>query len=146
MIDDAILWEIHKHTYNYFRIFKQPGSFDPMMNCNTLRELILICYTFPFLRIICDYLFEPLKHLLTGLEDNVAFMEIDMTFEFCNGCDWCSICNGILETARINLQRNPDAPLDIIKLEILNSYLYFALEKRKPKLSQTNGVWRHSVK
>ena len=81
---------------------------------------------------VCDYYFEPFKHLLVGLADNVSFMETEMGFR--NGCDWCSLCNGILETSRINLQRNPDVQLDITKLEILNSYFDIGLANRKTKV------------
>ena len=128
MIDDAILWDIHKQIdllglfrfwmYEHHRVYN--------------REAGLILYSYPLMRFVCDYAFEPFKHLLTGLGDNVSFMEIE--FDFRDGCDWCSLCNGMCETARLNLQLNPDVPLDITKLEILNSYLDVVLANRKTQI------------
>lgn len=132
MIDNDVLLDIHKQTpfQNFF--FGYWGSHEPMRDYNTYRELILIGYSYPFMRFVCDYYFEPFKHLLIGIKYNVSFMEIECDFR--NGCDWCSLCNGLLETARINLQRNPDAPLDITKIEILNSYFDIVLANRKTKV------------
>ena len=131
MIDNDILWDIHNQI-NYPEFIQRYCKYKAFFTYNTRRELILICYTFPFLLFMRDYVFEPFKHLLFGLEDNVSFMEIE--FDFCDSCDWCSLCNGMLETVRINLQRNPDAPLDITKLEILNSYFDIVLVNRKTKV------------
>lgn len=131
MIDNDILWDIHNKT-EWFDFFGDWGAYVPMRNYNTIREGILIGYSYPFMRFVCDYCYEPFKHLLFGLEDNVSFMEIECDFR--RGCDWCSLTNGMCETVRINLQRNPDAPLDITKLEILNSYFDIVLANRKTKV------------
>lgn len=131
MIDNDVLWDIHKQT-DWFSFFGDWRAYEHMRNYTTIRELSLICYTFIFLRFTCDYCFEPFKHLLFGMEDNVSFMEIECDFR--NGYNWCSLCNGIYETARIKLQCNPDAPLDITKLEIFNSYVDIVLANRKTKV------------
>ena len=134
MIDNDILWDIHNQTNFQYIFFGDWSSstYDPMMDYNTIREGILVGYLYPFMRFTCDYWYEPFKHLLFGMEDNVSFMEIECDSR--NGCDWCSLCNGLCETARINLQRNPDAPLDITKIEILNSYFDIVLANRKTKV------------
>jgi hypothetical protein len=131
MIDNDILWDIH-NKFNITEFIYYFCKYEAFFTYNTIYELIFICYTFNLLLFMCNYAFEPFKHLLFGMEDNVSFMEIEC--EFRGGCDWCSLCNGICETVRINLQRNPDAPLDITKLEILNSYFDIVLANRKTKV------------
>ena len=131
MIDNDILWDIHNQI-NWLGFFCDWGVFAPMRNYNTIRELILIGYSYPFMRFVCDYYFESFKDMMIGLEDNVSFIEIE--FKFRRGCDWCSLANGMCETVKINLQRNPDAPLDITKLEILNSYFDIVLANRKTRV------------
>ena len=59
-------------------------------------------------KIIMNYLFVPLKPVLHNLDKNVCFMEIDDKYSNIRiSCDWCSICNGIVETAKSNIVKNP---------------------------------------
>ena len=72
------------------------------------REGWLIMPHYPFLKIVMNYLFVPLKPILHNLDKNVCFMEIDDKFSNIRiACDWCSICNGIVETAKSNIVKNP---------------------------------------
>ena len=49
-------------------------------------------------------LFTPLKRILHNLDNNVCFLDIDEKFNNIRiSCDWCSICNGIMETAKQNI-------------------------------------------
>ena len=51
-----------------------------------------------------NYLFTPLKPSLHNLDKNVCFMNVQgLDYMINNNCDWCSICNGILETAKQNI-------------------------------------------
>ena len=60
-----------------------------------------------FLRKIMNYLFTPLIPALYNLDENVCFLEIDDKYNNIKiSCDWCSICNGIVETAKQNIIKN----------------------------------------
>lgn len=86
------------------------------------------------------YLFVPLKSALHNLDKNVCFLDIvenKNNISFIVGCDWCSICNGIIETAKQNIIQNPTLlkQIDFKKLKIMNKYLDFILIDRKEILT-----------
>jgi hypothetical protein len=51
-------------------------------------------------------------------------------------CDWCSIINGIVETARTNIVKNQKITksIDFEKLKVFDKYLDFILVDRTGKL------------
>lgn len=83
------------------------------------------------------YIFVPLKRALNNLETNVCFLEIDDKYEDLKiSCDWCSICNGIVETAKQNIIKNPRIIklIDFRKLQVLDKLFDFVLIDRTEKL------------
>jgi len=87
-----------------------------------------------------NYLFTPLKPVLHNLDKNVCFLDIaenKETISFVVSCDWCSICNGIVETAKSNIVKNPKLVkrIDFEKLKIIDIYLDFCLVDRVEKLT-----------
>ena len=93
-------------------------------------EAVKIMPHYPFLKIIMNYLFVPLKYTLYNLDKNVCFMEIDDKYSNIRiSCDWCSICNGIVETAKSNIVTNPKITktIDFENLKNIDSYLDFIL-------------------
>jgi hypothetical protein len=66
---------------------------------------------------------DPLKPLLRNVGDNISFLNINNCF-FSVSCDWCSIVNGVLETVRINVLKNPEL-LDQVDFVTLNKCFYF---------------------
>jgi len=96
---------------------------------------------YPFLKIIMNYLFIPLKPSLHNLNKNVCFLDIEDKYNNIKiSCDWCSICNGIMETAKQNIIENPKLvkQIDFYGLKTIDMYLNFILIDREEKL--TNNV------
>lgn len=83
------------------------------------------------------YYFELFKYVLNGLENNVCFLNIDIDKSIIINCDWCSLCNGIIETVKQNLISNPELinKIDFKKLKSLDKYLDDVLINRKYKLT-----------
>ena len=56
-------------------------------------------------------MFRPLLPALQNLNENVCFLNIDEDDAHFNGlvgsCDWCSMFNGVLETAKQNIIKDP---------------------------------------
>jgi hypothetical protein len=90
-------------------------------------------------------LFTSLKPALHGLENQISFINIDNE-SLKISCDWCSICNGVVETAKINivnyliaskknnLTKNSNdliKKIDFKKLKLVDSYFRFVLSGRK---------------
>jgi hypothetical protein len=116
-----------------------------------IKRTLLIYPSALNLEIAFQLLFDPLKSVATGFEKNVSFLEITpvgtadistyASFEiFRIGCDWCSLCNGIIETARQNLILSPQLILniDIIKIKLFNKFLNGALSGYKNKITLNN--------
>lgn len=106
-------------------------------------ELLKIYPHYPFMKVVMCFLFAPLKPALSGLDRNVSFLGIgDVDDGFIIGCDWCSICNGIVETAKQNIRRNEDLLtfIDFGRLMINDCYLDFILCDRVEKLTQAQTV------
>jgi hypothetical protein len=135
---------------------------------DSIIELVKIYPHYPFLKLIMNYLFTPLKPALHNLDKNVCFLHLrsfktppsgavmsdeddaDCAFSMRKGvniddkyvclrlgCDWCSIVNGIMETAKQNIIKNPKLVkrIDFEKLKIADKYLDFILVDRKEKLT-----------
>lgn len=93
---------------------------------------------FPFLKMIMNNLFRPLIKTLSDLEKNVCFLQISNKYENIKiSCDWCSICNGITETAKNAIIKNPELikEIDFDKLKYIDKYLNNILINRKTKVS-----------
>ena len=86
-------------------------------------EGLMIGPFYPFLKIFIVLLADPLKPLLRNVGDNISFLNINNCF-FSASCDWCSIVNGVLETFRINVLKNPKL-LENVDFVTLRKYLYF---------------------
>ncbi len=81
--------------------------------------------------------FEILKPALKGLENNVCFLNIDINKCIIINCDWCSLCNGVIETVKQNLISNPELinKIDFKKLLSFDNYFDDVLINRKFKLT-----------
>jgi hypothetical protein len=98
---------------------------------------------YPFMKFVMYVLFAPLKPALSGLDGKVSFLNIGESNDvFIISCDWCSICNGIVETARANIRRSPHLStlVDFERLKIADGYLDFILCDRVDKVTQAQTV------
>jgi hypothetical protein len=130
-----------KLSNNVLKSYNYSDNIPGYVNSSRL-EAIKILPFYPVFKIFMSYCFVPLKPALRGLADNISFL--DIADEYNNikiNCDWCSICNGIIETARATIINNPELLLliDFKKLAILNKYLDFVLIERKTKL-ENNAI------
>ena len=94
-----------------------------------------------------NYLFTPLKPALHNLDKNVCFLEIDLK-NIRIACDWCSICNGIVETAKSNIVKNHKITksIDFDKLKIYDKYMDFCLVDRTERLTNEKiEKWCHNT-
>jgi hypothetical protein len=103
-------------------------------------EVLKILPFYPLLTLIMYYVFLPLKPVLYNLDKNVSFLNIcenKYTITLVIGCDWCSICNGIMETAKQNIIKKPTLLklIDFEKLKYFDTYLDFVLINRQKKLN-----------
>jgi hypothetical protein len=106
------------------------------------------------LKIVMRYLFAPLQAALYNLDKNVCFLDIDDKYANIKlSCDWCSICNGIIETAMQNIQENPEllGSIDFGGLQVFDRYLDFILVNRTTKITNleaerwcVNRFWRRT--
>jgi len=94
---------------------------------------------------IMDYLFIPFIPALDNLDKNVCFLEIDDKYNNIKiSCDWCSICNGIIETAKLNIINNHDLlkKIDFEKLREFDKYLdYILIDRRKKLMKKQIEEW-----
>lgn len=132
--EDIILLNISNKTiFTYFTLGKGLSNAD-----YDFYEGIKIMPHYPFLKFSMYYLFEPLKPVLHGLDKNVSFLEIDEKYNNVRiSCDWCSIINGMLETAKQNIINNSKIVENICfdKMKTFEKYLNFALNYRKVTIS-----------
>lgn len=134
---NSILWDINNTSFNYH--YNNDNIYKDVSN-DYVSEGIKIFPSYFFLLFIINNAYEPLKNTLDGLENNIAFLNIDC--KDCENlvlyCDWCSVCNGILETSKQNIVNNPKLinTIDFSKLNNLIQYLDFVLEDRKNKITQ----------
>jgi hypothetical protein len=105
----------------------------------TVAEAFKIFPHYPFLKLFMNCFFTPLKPILHNLDKNVSFLDIEQNQNnkvFILSCDWCSICNGVMETAKQNIIKNPGSlkQIDFKKLNFADKYLDFILLDRKEKI------------
>ena len=131
---DLLLFNISNKTVKTYIMF----GVDMDGGNNNLVEGIKIMPHYLGLKSITKYLFTPLKPSLYNLDKNVCFMEIDDKYSNIRiSCDWCSICNGIVETAKSNIVKNHKITksIDFEKLKYADKYLDFILVDRVEKLT-----------
>jgi hypothetical protein len=124
----------NKSNVTYLRTFSGGLGFL----YSDLFEQFAIAPHYPFLKIVMNYLFTPLKPALSNLDKNVSFLEIDDTYDNIRiSCDWCSICNGMVETAKQNIINDPTivTQIDFEKLKLFDNYLDFILIGRTEKIT-----------
>jgi len=138
MKEEIILFNISNYSIKtYFSLEKLFFIVDSWLG-DSIIELVKIYPHYPFLKLIMNYLFTPLKPALHNLDKNVCFLNIDDKYVCLRlSCDWCSIVNGIMETAKQNIIKNPKLVkrIDFEKLKIADKYLDFILVDRKDKLT-----------
>lgn len=81
--------------------------------------------------------FHVLKPALRNLNNNICFLDIHEKYENIKiGCDWCSICNGVVETVKQNINDDPELlkEIDVQKTKFVDKYLDFVLNYRKNKI------------
>jgi hypothetical protein len=133
---ENILWNINNNcvyviTTNYNDIYHNNIIY------NYRFEGLKILPSYFFMKFIMNNLFEPLKYALDGLDKNISFLNVDCCESLKIYCDWCSICNGIVETAKQNIIINPSLidKINFDKFKILIRYLDFVLQNRKSKIT-----------
>lgn len=136
MEEELLLISLSNKTVKYM-ICNGGGIYKPV---ESITELIKIYPHYPCIKIIMNWLFNPLKPALHNLDKNVVFLDIaenKETISFIIGCDWCSICNGIVETAKSNIVKNPKLvkQIDFEKLKKMDKYLDFILVDRMEKIT-----------
>ena len=110
-----------------------------VVDCKHPIELIMIYPYYPFLVFSMINAFHPLKPALRHLDKNVCFLDIETNEHnkyVIIGCDWCSLCNGMFETAKQNIIKHPDLldQIDFNKIRLVDSYFDFVLRDRIDKL------------
>jgi len=134
MNEDTILISISNHVLStYFQLGGGPG-----MNNNYFSEALKIIPFYPLLKFLMECYFNPLLKVLDNLDENICFIEIDDKYENIKiSCDWCSICNGIIETAKQNIINKPEliSFINFEKLVLFDNYLDFILIDRKEKIT-----------
>lgn len=116
----------------FLEVWKAGGYFRQSI------EGLKIMPHYPALKTTMNYLFVPLKHALYNLDKNVCFMDVDdECSSIITSCDWCSICNGIVETAKSNIVNNPKLvkQIDFEKLKTVDKYLDFILVDRTERIT-----------
>jgi hypothetical protein len=119
-----------------------------MSSLCTLIETTIIFPSYLNLIVLIEFIFTPLKPALSGLDRNVSFLDIGLHDGFVLACDWCSICNGIVETAKQNIIQAPAllTLIDFGRLRIADGFLDFILCARAEKLTHTHTVrWCHAT-
>ncbi len=131
-MENLILLDISNKTV--FNILTNPNLFNYTMN--DYRELIYIVSLYPQLIGLLYDIFIPLKSALQNLDRNICFVNIDNVFVK-NSCDWCSIVNGIMETAKQNIINRPELVkrIEFERLQITDIYFDIVLFRRAEKVT-----------
>jgi hypothetical protein len=114
------------------------NSFRPMQG--DLEEVSKIIPHYQSLKQTMHGLFFPLKPALENLDKNICFLDIDANNNnetFLLSCDWCSICNGIIETAKQNIIQHPIIvkQIDFETMKMYERSLDSALHERTNKIT-----------
>lgn len=117
-------------------ILQSPGVLKIILGEYSVRELMKIYPSKLFIKVFLNLAVKPLRTCLHGLSDNVSFLTIEVADLLRVSCDWCSLCNGIFETAKQNLIHDPSQwnTIDEKDLYVLNNFLDFILDERKIKI------------
>jgi len=135
---DSILWDIsNRATY----ILLNP--FERGLIPYTLLDFIegwKVIPLYPHMKYLINFLFTPLKPSLYNLDENVCFIETE-NVRFRMSCDWCSLINGIVETAKQNIINRPELAkqIDFGNLMFSEVYLDFILSGRNEKVTHEQG-------
>ena len=115
-------------------------SFTPSLLPDRM-EALKIVPLYWTMRLFYTHAFTALQPALFGLDKNICFINTDHE-ALKLSCDWCSIINGTAETAKINLQSNPQlwSMIDSEKLKIIDRYLDFALSARQTKITRQQAA------
>jgi len=120
------------------------STFTQQVFSASIWEGILIAPTYFLLKFLVHFLFYPLKKALINLSNNVSFLNTSLSpyTTFVNHCDFCSLCNGMMETARINLMEDVEleTKIDFNKLKYVDIYLDIVLYFRKSKVSRNEII------
>jgi len=108
---------------------------DDMLECS------LVFPSYMTMKLMLILLFNPLLPALDGLDKNICFMNVkslQTSYIFLISCDWCSIVNGIIETARKNLVAAPGLidSVDFTSLAVTDKYLDLVLESRTHRVTK----------
>ena len=136
IIEEQILWNIsNKSTLIY--LIKSTDDGNPIPgNIEGFKAASF----YPQLKLVLKNYFRPLKAVLQNLDKNICFLEIDNNYEKLKiECDWCSIINGIIETATENIINNEQLveKIDFKSLKKMDDYLSFCLIDRTDKITNT---------
>ena len=84
------------------------------------------------------HVFHILQPALHNLEKNICFLDIDDKYENIKiSCDWCSICNGVFETAKQNIIDDSSLlkKINIKNLKFVDAFLDTVLRNRTRKIT-----------
>jgi len=130
--EDLILLNIQNKA---IKVYKE--NVHPAIQSKTSYEHLRVLPHYINLKIFMR-VFHILKPAITNMIDNICFLDIHEKYENIKiACDWCSICNGIFETAKQNILSNPNIlkKINIKKINFFDKYLNFVLYSRKKKIS-----------
>jgi hypothetical protein len=133
--EDVVLIKISKNVLRDYK-FIWPYNRTSSTPKRAFLEGAKIIPLYPCLKTLMKYGFAPLKPALYGIEKNICFLDIsDINMRI--KCDWCSICNGIFETAKENIIKNPKLirQIDFEKLKKMDKFLDFVLIQRTCKIT-----------
>jgi hypothetical protein len=112
------------------------------------KHLGVLKTNYEYLRVLPHYInlkifmrtFHFLKPALRNLNNNICFLDIHEKYENIKiACDWCSICNGVFETVKQNINDDPGLlkEIDVQKIKFFDKYLDFVLNYRTNKISDS---------
>ena len=109
---------------------------------NSTVEGLKIIPSYPLLKLFINNVIRPLKPALKKFNENISFLDIGEDNEFVYYCDWCSLANGILYTAKENIISDITLldKIDFNKLNIFKLYLDWVLIQRTNKVSNEDII------
>jgi hypothetical protein len=132
--EDLILLNIQNKA---IKVYKE--NVHPVVQSKTSYEHLRVLPHYINLKIFMR-VFHILKPAITNMIDNICFLDIHEKYENIKiACDWCSICNGVFETVKQNINDNPGLikEIDIQKIKFFDKYLDFVLNYRTKKISDS---------
>lgn len=109
---------------------------------NSIIEGLKIIPLYPLFKFSINNLIIPLKPALKNFNENISFLDIGEDNEFVYYCDWCSLANGILYTAKENIISDITLldKIDFNKLNNFKLYLNWVLIQRTNKISNEDII------